>query len=375
MRTITMTALFGGLVATMLAPACGSGDAATTTTSASVSVTVGSGGSMGTGGSGSTCAAVTELTQFIRGNSAFFGKVGPQIGGADPDYLALFVPQDAKGTTTFTTPKSLAACGDTELCLLIQQDVADSGVDAYFVPQSGSAEIVSYDGKHLIEGKLTDVTLIEATIDDKTGDVTAATDGRCLRIAELPFVIKKPVPEWTCNPGYYDETKQGFSEAYCDCACGAVDPDCATAKNPVEGCLEGQTCDAKGACEGVPNDWTCPKEKYAGGKGTGCDCACGAPDPDCELTPAESVNGCMTGDVCSSDRCVPGAWKCPPNFYDEDMAGPTDGVCDCGCGVKDPDCKDGTLTSCDFCDDMGSCSTKQCKDNMDIKADDNAVCK
>jgi hypothetical protein len=382
MRTITMTALVGGMVAMMVAPACGSSsDSTSTTVTATVSATVGSGGATGSGGAGSgggsetSCAEVTGLNQFIKGQSAFFGKLDPNLGSADTDYLALFVPADAKGKSTFAAPTSLAKCGDTEVCVLVQQDVNDSGVGAYFVPKSGTAEIVSYDGQYLINGSLTDVTLTEVTLDDMTGDVTVVKDGRCVHIASLPFEIKKPVAEWTCNPGYYDETKQGFSEVYCDCNCGAPDPDCANTANQVDGCLKGQTCGAMATCEGAPEAWTCAKEKYDGGKGNGCDCNCGAPDPDCDLMPAETVNGCMTGDVCGQGKCLPAGWKCDPEFYDEEMAGPTADVCDCGCGVIDPDCDDAKLVSCDFCSDKGSCSTMECKDNMEINPDNNATCK
>jgi len=47
----------------------------------------------------------------------------------------------------------------------------------------------------------------------------------------------------------------------------------------------------------------------------------------------------------------PPGWTCPPEFY-----GTADG-CDCGCGVLDPDCDDGTVASCEFCGEPGSCSS------------------
>ena len=61
-----------------------------------------------------------------------------------------------------------------------------------------------------------------------------------------------PVAGWECDPGYYEDGE------FCDCRCGAVDPDCTDAALPVDGCYEGQTCSADGAqCEGIPTDWTC----------------------------------------------------------------------------------------------------------------------
>ena len=46
----------------------------------------------------------------------------------------------------------------------------------------------------------------------------------------------------------------------------------------------------------------------------------------------------------------PPGWTCDVLFYG------TDDGCDCGCGAPDPDCLDGTVESCDFCDDEGSCN-------------------
>ena len=35
------------------------------------------------------------------------------------------------------------------------------------------------------------------------------------------------------------------------------------------------------------------------------------------------------------------------------------------CGVLDPDCADGTVASCDYCDDPGSCSAASCPGDID----------
>jgi hypothetical protein len=102
-------------------------------------------------------------------------------------------------------------------------------------------------------------------------------------------------------------------------------------------------CDADcstGSSGEVPADWTCAEATY--GAEDGCDCACGAPDPDCD-DPGAAVYNCWEPDeVCSPEgQCVapgdgevPSTWGCDPSYYD---AG--DG-CDCGCGSFDPDCDD-----------------------------------
>jgi hypothetical protein len=54
--------------------------------------------------------------------------------------------------------------------------------------------------------------------------------------------------------------------------------------------------------------------------------------------------------------CVPDEWVCP----DSDYAG--DQGCDCGCGAFDPDCADDTVDACDNCGRRDSCSNRQCAD-------------
>ena len=50
-------------------------------------------------------------------------------------------------------------------------------------------------------------------------------------------------PAWTCPPTYYN-TDDG-----CDCACGAVDPDCVKfGYKPTYGCAVGLTCNVSGQC-------------------------------------------------------------------------------------------------------------------------------
>lgn len=154
-------------------------------------------------------------------------------------------------------------------------------------------------------------------------------------------------PEWTCDPFSFD------SGDGCHCNCGAADPDCLDASSPVFGCDDGETCSG-GLCildedgDGIPDDWECDPIFY--NTNSGCDCECGAPDPDCLLTP-EVVFGCFfEGERCINGRCseflkpsdsptpeqiedlVPDSWSCRPAFYNS-----SDG-CDCECGAVDPDC-------------------------------------
>lgn len=380
MRKIAITAVVGGLLGMLSAQACSSSsDTATgaggaTTTTGAGGATTSTTSTTGQGGGSSGCVEVTNVTGFGRGQSSFGGVAEPNFGAKDPDYVQLYLPPMAKGKLTLAPLKNVSVCGDTDACIVASQDATDMGVAATFLAKGGSLDIANYDGEFLLTGNMADVTFEEVTIDDMTGDVTPVKAGKCVHIAKFAVDIKPPVTGWKCNPAYYDETKAGAAEIFCDCNCGAADPDCSNAMNKVDGCLDGQTCGAKFTCEGAPKAWTCAPAKFNGGKGNGCDCGCGAVDPDCELMPSETVTGCKVGEVCGVGKCIPAAWKCSLKFYDEDKAGPTDKFCDCGCGVADPDCTDAKLASCNFCDDMGSCSVKACDMMPTIDPMNNAVC-
>lgn len=62
---------------------------------------------------------------------------------------------------------------------------------------------------------------------------------------------------------------------------------------------------------------------------------------------------------------LPGTWACDPMFFN-------DGGCDCGCAAADVDCIDGTVESCDTCNEMGSCSTTTCPGT--INPTNNSTC-
>jgi len=64
---------------------------------------------------------------------------------------------------------------------------------------------------------------------------------------------------------------------------------------------------------------------------------------------------------------APAGWTCDPAFW-------ADGQCDCGCGLIDPDCADPSVDSCEYCDDLGSCSEEEVGCPGLISATNNAVC-
>lgn len=137
--------------------------------------------------------------------------------------------------------------------------------------------------------------------------------------------------DWSCLPAFF-----GDGEA-CDCGCGAPDPDCGVA-TVIFGCGaphrpgEGVACEEDGRCA-VPDGWRCDADAF--GDATTCDCACGVPDADC-FPAGLPVVGCTFGSVCVGDVCapIPSQWSCDDAHY-----AAADG-CDCDCGARDPDCDD-----------------------------------
>lgn len=126
----------------------------------------------------------------------------------------------------------------------------------------------------------------------------------------------------------------------------------------------------------IPQAWYCQRTTYADGV---CDCGCGAPDFDCPEGTIDECARCNTSGSCSAiedtcpgridpmhtSACVPppAGWTCSSLAY-------SNGHCDCGCGVPDPDCKDQTLASCESCN--GGCSRDACPASID--PNDNSQC-
>lgn len=321
------------------------------------------GGGNGDGGGGGTvgCTAI-ESTDFGAPGNGLAGTTTPALGGADPDFV---VPIWTGVGSGLPANLDLNACGDTVNCLLVFEDYDGQSPVRFYLATEGAMDITAVEGQFYASGSFSG-HLEEIEIDD-AGFATIVPNGECLDLGEVTFDIQPPTPGWTCDPGYYDETTAGAAEPGCDCNCGAVDPDCAVMANPVFGCLEGQTCDANAECAGIPTAWVdgdCLETDWDAGLANGCQCACGAPDPDCLLA-GVAITGCAAGEGCGLDTCgaVTG-WTCDVTYYDAD-----DG-CDCGCGAADPDCADATAASCEFCNDPGSCASS-CDE---INATNNATC-
>jgi hypothetical protein len=216
-------------------------------------------------------------------------------------------------------------------------------------------------------------------IDCPNGDVASCNDclaqgscahGLCPSSIAPGDNARCAVPaRWTC-------TASTYGDGVCNCGCGAVDVDCPDAKASSCKVCDSSSCSPSGGCAVAPDDnahcpapphaWRCSPRLY--GDGIQCDCGCGAIDPDCASSSIDACDSCDDPGSCSALACPsfinatinaqcdmppsPPGWLCGPGTYG-------DGLCDCGCGVPDVDCRTPDVTSCVRClpcGPYGACS-------------------
>ncbi|HTQ04995.1 MAG TPA: hypothetical protein VMI54_14120 [Polyangiaceae bacterium] len=113
-----------------------------------------------------------------------------------------------------------------------------------------------------------------------------------------------PPSNWICDPAEWGDYT-------CDCGCGAVDPDCydstssSCARWPTAGCSAGISSHISATnnatCSIVaPPTWKCSVGYYADGV---CDCGCGALDPDCASANSSECVYCNSAGSCSTAKC------------------------------------------------------------------------
>ncbi len=189
---------------------------------------------------------------------------------------------------------------------------------------------------------------------------------------------KHDVPmAWTCNTFAY-------GDGVCDCGCGAPDLDCS--KQELSEC---DVCNGAGSCNLAacpghidpddparclppPEGWTCAASAY--GDGEACDCGCGIRDDDCPNGDVQSCDSCFGNGSCANGPCPSSLARndnsrceIPPRWTC-DATAYGDGSCNCGCGVVDIDCPDASVASCEVCE--GGCSPFACE----FEPEDNAHC-
>lgn len=199
----------------------------------------GSAGEAGGGGTGGTipddCTEITVTYEtasndLVIENSAFEFSVTPDIAGAGPDILAVefywYSGLDGKATGTFQIEDSedaqFATCAR---CVRIQDQLKRE-----YLAISGTVAVdeASQQGAGWPIAILTDLTLIEVTINEDTYLSTPVPNGKCFHVASI--VLDKPPQGWDCD----GDPTGGNDLAYyldgeCDCGCGVLDADCASA--------------------------------------------------------------------------------------------------------------------------------------------------
>eukprot|EP00727_Mastigamoeba_balamuthi_P006322 m51a1_g231 putative type iii restriction res subunit (1635) ;mRNA; f:106029-114610 len=120
----------------------------------------------------------------------------------------------------------------------------------------------------------------------------------------------------------------------CQCECGGdTDPDCFDPFATVSACHEPHAlpqCTESAHQAVCKETWHCDESRY--NDGHVCDCDCGEIDPDCERLSVHNTT-CPAGWKCFEGACsVPVGWTCSDSNYNDRI------VCDCNCGVYDPDC-------------------------------------
>jgi hypothetical protein len=290
-------------------------------------------------------------------------------------------PQDAYETCTH--------------CLIVLEDSADglfASAARIFYQSEGTIDLADYIRP--FQGRLsitsTGVVLQEVTIDEN--GTTPVADGACLEVTDGTWGTEI-IDGWTCAAALYDDGTN------CHCGCGIIDPDCGgdATDAACDSCSNFLSCsDSAGAdctddvidpvnnavCDVDGNGWTCNIALYAAGDDQ-CDCGCGVWDPDCEdyesarCDTCDETGSCSEGNACNTNlihgvanwECTanPG-WTCGDGLFDDGA------FCDCGCGIDDPDCADENATSCDFCNNPGSCDQTGAGCPGEIQAADNTAC-
>jgi len=183
----------------------------------------------GTGGSaGETCTEISAIDPWSETNVGTPGQaylrfeIDPELGDALDDTLTIEFRHGGIHNGGLRGPFALDSGPDASYATCSRCVSLSDGARTFFVSEGTlTLEYDSYQMKGYPHGLLEGVVLREATIDISTG-TTFVGGGACLRLATTAFNVAPPAPGWyDCRADYYDD---GF---FCDCGCGAFDPDCA----------------------------------------------------------------------------------------------------------------------------------------------------
>lgn len=218
------------------------------------------GSGSGSDASNAACGMTTATTLDVQdilvpsdGMAAVWGgTVTTDLGGGMPAAYQ-FEFYDT-GSFDFTQPADLTA-GDQanyktcEECVrVITQD--SMGNPRYFFQSGGTMTLSSnpVTGNTMM-GTITGLSLDEVMIaDDFTS--TPVAGGTCLTVGDITLNHDSVPNAYTCDHATFADGTN------CNCMCGQVDPDCATATNAVVGCTANQVCPDDACHDKATND-TC----------------------------------------------------------------------------------------------------------------------
>jgi hypothetical protein len=155
-------------------------------------------------------------------------------------YGSAFDPSD-NGEKTGTFDLSMG--GDDNYatcsrCLSLFVDPSVPGKTFFQVAGTIVIDATSDQINGTVSATLTNVTLVEVTVDSSTFTSTPVAGGACLHLATAS-VMAAPVPPpagWLCTASFYND-------GTCDCGCGVADSDCTDAT--VGSC---DVCNDTGSC-------------------------------------------------------------------------------------------------------------------------------
>jgi hypothetical protein len=209
-----------------------------------------------------TCTATVSGAQVIDQNPgdgssiSWSAPISTDLGGGGPANLSIQFYSVAADPLTGTIDLSAGDQNNFATCaacmLVFTTDTTGALVKTFY--QSGGSLALTEDPlatSHL-SGTITNLSLIEVTIDQTSFMSTPVVGGVCLSLGTVTLASDAVPAAWTCSHALFSDGTN------CDCACGAHDPDCDIAAAPVHGCTGTQVCANADTCTDTCNVLTTP---------------------------------------------------------------------------------------------------------------------
>ncbi len=184
--------------------------------------------------------------------------INPNLGASDPDILGVGLYSAATGTFDLGAETDLATCNH---CVIAFEDVTNTGTGRYYFQASGSMTVTQANSSTPVfsTGTLSNVKLIEVTLDSTGTVATPVANGKCLMLNSASWSVANSCTDG--GPEY--NTNQST-----DCQT------CGTAEQGTGGCCESESTTCANNSECVALD-TCLR-------------ACASGDTTCQNTCASN---------------------------------------------------------------------------------------